>query len=297
MYIIHNMTLRLFTFSLIMLLGAVALNAQFRGGVKIGINVSSLKGESETDAAGTALETTDNFTGFHIGPSFSYAITDRFGLRGELLYSKKGVKTIYDGPGFRTFIRDNNVGPISTTGHTRLALSVNHVNLDIPVSAYVRLGKVEFAGGVYASLLVQKVAEGALQYTWKNPNADERTIELLQNHNYSRDDVGEGDNTNTVIADLNGGPATLPQTVGAYYDYPDDRGNLYKTLDYGLIGGASYYFTSSLFIGARLQYGLADLTRNEADLSKQSRNTDGTPITRADNDRNFTIQASVGFSF
>lgn len=291
------MTLRLFTFSLIMLLGAVALNAQFRGGVKIGINVSSLKGESETDAAGTALETTDNFTGFHIGPTFSYAVNDRFGLRGELLYSKKGVKTIYDGPGFRTFTLDNNQGSISNTGHTRLALSVNHVNLDIPVSAYVRLGKVEFAGGVYASLLVQKVADGALQYTWKNLDGSEGSLELLQTHNYNRDAIGEGDNTNTVVATVNAKKATLPQTVGAYYDYPDDRGNLYKTLDYGLIGGASYYFTSSLFIGARLQYGLADLTRNEADLSKQSRNTDGTPITRADNDRNFTIQASVGFSF
>jgi len=47
----------------------------------------------------------------------------------------------------------------------------------------------------------------------------------------------------------------------------------------------------------RLQYGLADLTRNEADLSKGAVGDNLSLQYRNDNDRNFTVQASVGFSF
>jgi hypothetical protein len=52
----------------------------------------------------------------------------------------------------------------------------------------------------------------------------------------------------------------------------------------------------SLFIGGRLQYGLADLTRTNADVSISQKNTDGTAVLRADKDHNYTFQVYVGFS-
>ena len=75
-------------------------------------------------------------------------------------------------------------------------------------------------------------------------------------------------------------------------------------MDYGLIGGLAYYLSNSLYIGARLQFGLSDVTNNEADLSKVEFDafTPNLELSqrykyRDDKDKNFIIQASVGFSF
>jgi hypothetical protein len=72
---------------------------------------------------------------------------------------------------------------------------------------------------------------------------------------------------------------------------------LYNSVDYGLVGGISYYISSGLYLTARVQYGLADITNNDADLSKAHVGTNGELIYRADKHQNFMIQASVGFSF
>jgi|1048.fasta_scaffold23790_2 hypothetical protein len=267
--------------------------AQVKGGVKIGLNISSLKGPAEVDPdKGTVLETTESYTGFHMGPSFSVPFSDRFGLRGELLYSKKGFQYQYEGLSPRRFTYDNNQGLGATIGQTNLGLSVNFVNLDVPLMAYARLGKVELSGGAYLSLLFQKVAEGIMQYSWKNLDGTEGQIEQIQVHNYNKDAIGGADGGETIVTRVNGRNVTLPRTVGAYYDFIEDKGNLYRTLDYGLLGGASFYISSTLYIGARLQYGLVDLTNNNADMSRYL----GFPFNREDKDYNYNIQVSVGFN-
>lgn len=298
------MMIRFLTFSCC-LLGAVALSAQFHGGVKTGLNFSTLKGSPEADASGAVLESVDNLIGFHIGPSFSYNFTDRFGVRGELLYSKKGAKYTYTGPGSRTFILENNLGTVRTNGSIIRKLETTHVNMDIPVSAFVRLGDFEFSAGVYASLIFQKTGTGALKYTWEaQPGTIGGEFESFLDYNYNRDDPGQSKGTENIAVTVQQDPdgtnqkiASLPKTLGAYYDNTEDHGNLYKNLDYGVSAGLSYYFSRSLFFGGRLQYGLADLTKSEADFSLQSLNQTTPPVTRNDKDYNFTIQVSVGFSF
>ena len=52
-----------------------------------------------------------------------------------------------------------------------------------------------------------------------------------------------------------------------------------------------------MYAGVRLQYGLADVTNNQADLQKNSTGNNKALIFRDDKDKNFSIQASVGFSF
>jgi prolipoprotein diacylglyceryltransferase len=66
---------------------------------------------------------------------------------------------------------------------------------------------------------------------------------------------------------------------------------------YGLIGGVSFYMSSALYLGARIQYGLADITNNNADIAKARTGDAKSLILQNDSDQNFVIQASVGFSF
>ena len=272
--------------------------AQLKGGFKTGLNFSTFDGESEMDASGNSLESWNNVTGFHIGATFSYFINDNFGLRGELLYSKKGSGYTYEGPGYRLFTYEN--GSTFTTGNSTYKLNINNSYIDVPIMAYYRLGNFELAGGAYASFLVSSIGEGSLRYTngktSQNPNFEVNDLSFVLDHNYLRDQAGKGDSRETIIANLPTRNVELPKFLGAYYDNPTDTGNLYNSVDYGLIGGVSYYLSRALYANVRVQYGLADLTNNDADFSKQESN-EGVPILRSDNDRNFVIQASVGFNF
>jgi Outer membrane protein beta-barrel domain len=287
---------------LLLLFCIAALSAhaqQFRYGFKTGLNFARFKGDVETDAAGKGLETWENVTGFHIGAAFSYEFVDAFALRGELLYSKRGARYTFDGPSYRSF--ESPKGVIRSTGNSKYQILVNNSYVDIPVMAVVRVKDFEFSGGVYAGLLIQSIGEGGLVYS------DGRTAAPLNNpiaklsfnldHNYRKDGPKEGGEGETLAVAADGQNLTLPKTLGAYYDYPESKGDLYKTLDYGLTGGISYYISSSLYFGLRVQYGLADITNNDADLAKGQTGPNNALIFREDNDRNFAIQASVGFKF
>jgi hypothetical protein len=288
-----------------------SLDAQIRYGFKTGLNFAKFSGPSETDSEGKALETWDNVTGFHIGATFGYNFTDNYGLNAELLFSRRGVKYIFDGDSYRVFRYPN--GETLSTGSSRYLINVNNSYIDIPLTFVARWGDFEVSAGGYAGFMVGSVGDGSLRYAGKTvplgntvTNVETGASELVWNlsHNYRKDNPGEGEGEEKVIAKVDARNVEMPATLGAYYDYPEDRGSLYNGLDYGLIGGVAYYLSSSLYIGARVQYGLADVTNNNADLSKTEIDalTPSIPyeerlIYRDDKDKNFMIQASVGFSF
>ncbi|MEZ4920481.1 MAG: outer membrane beta-barrel protein [Saprospiraceae bacterium] len=277
---------------------AFMAHAQLKGGFKTGLNFASFSGESEMDAAGNSLEKWENVTGFHIGATFSYHFSDNLGLRGELLYSKKGARYTYEGQGFRLF--NYSGGSTYTTGNSIYRINVTNSYLDIPIMGFARVGDFEFAAGGYASLLLSSIGEGSLTYsngmTEQNPGFVVNELKFILDHNYGKDSPGTGDSRETIVANLPTQNLELPRFLGAYYDLPEDRGNLYNSVDFGLIGGVSYYLSRALYANVRVQYGLADLTNNDADASKANSNN-GAPIYRNDKDVNFTIQASVGFNF
>jgi hypothetical protein len=278
---------------------AHVLTAQLRPGVRIGLNISQIKGPSEKGPNGTNLEKVSNLTGFLIGPSFAYPFTDNFGLRGEVLYSRKGGKYEYKGPVTRSFIQDGSSVIVNTSGEKSANLIITHNTLDLPIMAYARLGRVEISGGFYASLLFGKVADGEETYEWTNQDNSPGKIVNTLSYNYNRDKFGEGDDSKSEIAYFNSAQtrkSTIPKTLGAYYNYSEDRGNLFRTLDYGAAVGASVFLSSSLFVGGRLQYGLADLTRNDADQSRYERDDNNFLLFRNDKDINYNIQVYVGFS-
>ena len=282
-----------------------SLNAQIRYGFKTGLNFSSIKGPSDLDADGIELESYGNVTGFHIGASFAYNLTDNYSIQAELLYSKRGAKYTFDGDSYRVFRYTN--GQTLSTGTSRYLININNSYIDVPLTFVARWGDFEVSGGGYAGILVSSVGDGSLRYSGKTiplgntvTNAETAATELVFNlsHNYRKDDIGAGEGAEKVVAKVDARNVEMPNTLGAYFDYTEDKGKLYNSFDYGLIGGLAYYLSNSLYISARLQYGLADITNNTADLSKTEINvTDGTLIYRDDKDKNFVIQASVGFSF
>lgn len=294
-----------YAFSLLLLTITFSLNAQIRYGFKTGLNFAHFNGPSETNADGASLETFDNVTGFHIGATFAYNFTDNFSLRGELMYSKRGTKYTFDGASYRVFRYSG--GSTLTTGDSRYLVNINNSYIDIPVLGVARWGSFELSGGGYVGFLIGSVGDGSLRYSGRSEppllypveNAETGSTELVYNlnYNYRKDDPGEGDDVQKLLVEI--GPRTIemPKTLGAYFDYPEDKGSLYNSLDFGLVGGFSYYLSNSLYAGVRLQYGLADITNNDADLSKGRTAADGSLIFRDDKDKNFAIQASVGFSF
>ena len=293
---------------LLLILGTFTAEAQMKYGFKTGLNFAHIDGESETGTDGANLESWKNTTGFHIGMTLSYKFTDHFGLRGELLYSKRGGKYTFDGPSYRIFRHTS--GSILTTGTSKYLINVNNSYIDLPVMAYGRFGDFEISGGGYVGFLVQSAGEGSLQYSGKtalgnavyaNPDKTATLLDFNLNHNYRRDDPGAGssesDSEVPINVKVDGFIAETPKTMGAYYDQPQGKDQLYTNLDFGLVGGVSYYISSALYLGVRLQYGLADITNKGADLSKASVDSNGGLIFRDDKDKNFMIQASVGFSF
>lgn len=271
--------------------------AQIRYGFKTGLNFAKVTGPSEEDAAGAQLESWKNVIGFHIGVSFSNKFTDNFGVRGELLYSKRGGEYKFEGPGYRFFNYDG--GSSFATGRTTYQVNINNSYIDLPVMAFYKAGDFEFSGGLYAGLMVQSAGEGSILFadglTEASNSVDD--TEFFLTYNYRKDKPGESVGDEKLLLRVDGRNLELPKTLGAYYDYPEDKGNLFNNVDFGVVGGISYFLTSALYVGARLQYGLSDVTNNEADLQKSAVGDNKTLIFRDDKDKNFAIQASVGFSF
>lgn len=287
------------------------VQAQVKYGFKTGLNFAKMNGTAETNAAGESLETWNNSTGFHIGMTFGYAFTDNFGLRGEFLYSKRGAKYTFDGPSYRVF--KHSSGSVLTLGNSQYLISINNSYMDLPLMVYGRYGRFELSGGGYVGVLVQSGGEGTLRYSGKtllgndifvNPNTSETELNFNLNHNYRKDDPGEGSSGSNdevpVTVKVDAFISETPKTLGAYYDHPAGKGRLYNSLDYGLVGGLSIFISNALYFHVRAQYGLADITNNNNDLSKGSAPASIKPEDlkyRDDKDRNFVIQASVGFSF
>ena len=77
-------------------------------------------------------------------------------------------------------------------------------------------------------------------------------------HNYNKDEAG-GIATNSAGPSVyvDGKVVTLAKDAGAYYNYlgTEKDGNLYKTYDFGLTGGVSYFINKGFYIGLKYDYG------------------------------------------
>ncbi len=267
-------------------------------GFKAGLNFNTFKGDAEADDAGNSLEEFSTNTGFHVGATFTFAATELMGLRGEFMLSQKGGRRAYNGPSYY-FLYDLDGNRSQVSGNRKIDINVNQSYLEIPVMGYFKPVKfLEIYAGGSIGFLVGSSGFGELTFNGVGPTGaalKEFSHELDVNYfgdNPRGFSVGNPPQTITY----KGQTIPVPQTAGAYFEFTEDRGNLYKVIDAGLVGGLSIFFNKGLYVSGRVNYGLTDVTKSNADVSLRQLDN-GEFITRDDDDRNFSIQASIGFSF
>ncbi len=264
-------------------------------GFRAGLNFSKIDGPSETGPNGESLETFSMTNGFHIGAAVNFKFTDLMGMRTEFVFSQRGTEYLYDGPSYLMLGR-NTVQTTTLGGTRRQSLKVSNAYIDIPVTAYYKIGSFEILGGINSGLLIGSSGGGTIDYngiSGLGTVVDPFRINL--NHSYKSDEAGTGSNITRIIT-VDGRNYDVPTAIGAYYDFPVKDKNLYKTLDFGLLAGACYFINDGLFISARYIHGLGDVDRNEYDISLQSL-SNGMTIPRADENKSKSWQFSIGFSF
>lgn len=287
---------RLFTLLFLFAFISAASAQEFSFGFKTGLSFNNIKGDLEKTADGK--EAMDQNIGFHFGATFTWEITDIMGLRGELMYSQKGTKRSYAGASYYNFMTPNNE-IIRTTGIRTEDLNVSNSYIELPITGYFKPhSRFEIYGGMSFGVLVSSTAFGNLKYSnisSANPTA---TIDHELDFNYISDKPGEQTYANpSETIKLGGNDVPYPQTAGAYFEFVEDRGKLYKSIDLGVVGGLSVYLSKSLYVSGRINYGLLDITKTKADVSLSSLDENNGFISRNDDDRNVSIQASIGFSF
>ncbi len=284
---------------LLLLFPLLSLSAQeFSGGFRAGLNFTTFDGDQERSADGMTLERFNRTTGFHVGATFAYEITDLFGFKADLMYSQKGGEVLYEGPSYYYIYGDGTDERL--TGNLQSERDVLNSYIDVPIVAYYRIGPLEVEGGFTAGLLVNSRASGSAEYT-NTLSADQLAVRPLSfnyDYNYYGDPIGRAAVVETSSELLVPGGSTFPPSViDAYYN-ASSNDPLYRRLDFGLVGGVAYFLNNGLYLGARYQFGLTDTTRGENDqrltitdgVEQREYNTD-------DKDYNRTIQASIGFRF
>lgn len=279
--------------AILLVTGATFAQGEFSGGFKAGLNFNNIDGPTETED-----EVFGSNTGFHIGASFVYSITDLFGVKAELMYSQKGTQYTYDGPSYFTFYTTNTGTPIFATGNRRSDISVSNSYIDIPVLLYYKVGRLEFEAGVNAGLLIGSSGSGGITFSGMT-QAGSPVAEFTTGVDFGYINGERGVNAiqgSTPIT-LNTLQAFLPGSIDAYYEAADNDEKKFKTLDFGLNAGVAFFLNDGLYVGVRANYGLSDITNEGQDISPVSLAVGNRYQTRNDEDRNVSIQASVGFRF
>ncbi|TXF90463.1 PorT family protein [Neolewinella aurantiaca] len=273
---------------------------EFSGGFRAGLNFISFDGDQEMSADGTmTFEDFARTTGFHVGATFALGFTDLFGVKANLMYSQKGGQQDYtDVPSF-FYLYSDETDTQGTVSFGVLNGEIDVVNsyIDIPVTAYYRIGAIEIEGGASMGFLVSSRASGGLSYSETVIGRGEDIVFNVDG-SYFSDEAGFGGIEARSTTPLPGTTNVFPPSViSTYYNSNSDE-TLYRRLDFALVGGASFFLNSGLFVGVRYQHGLTDLTKGENDLrlTNEAR-VEGREFNTDDKDYSRSIQASVGFRF
>ncbi len=291
----------LFAPAIFLFLAVVTLPAQntVYGGFKAGINFATMDGPSLMGANGMELESFNYSTGFHVGVNVNLELTDYFGLRGEIIYGQKGTEYNFSGESFMPFYRADGNGLIMASGNRNSIISITNTYIDLPLSAFVRFGRLELSGGLSVGVLVSSTGVGEITFNGISPQGENlnNIVFIVDGSYFDADAFDPANATNPTDRRIDGQRMTLPEVVGTYYDNPDPEKPLFNRLDAAVQGGASFYLNQGLFISFKGYYGIADITRNEYDYSVVELDNNQNLIFREDDDRNITLQASVGFHF
>ena len=265
---------------------------EYNIGVRAGQNFSTIRGEAEPG------EDLGFSRGFHFGINFSYNFTDYFSLKTELLYIQHGYSQDYIGPSYY-MIRKANGGIVFENGNSERIMEISNAYLMIPVTGNLTLTrKWEVFGGVYLGMLIGPTGRGRLAFE-SSENPDDIFFNQSLDFKYYGDEAGEivtfGNRPAIILVEDE--DVVMPKVVGAYYQYLEKDGNLFKFLDAGISAGVAYYFNRGFYLSVKGDFGLLDITNNKMDRSLISLNPDNTLNLRKDRDTHIGIQASFGFKF
>ncbi len=288
-------------FLALVLITTTAMYAQGIGSIfRAGINISSFRGPLQQDANGQAVESLGTASGFHIGAGLRYKIDyeEKLGVSLELIYSQKGGEVNYDGASYFVF-RDINNNRLVSRGARQQTLNVTNSYIDIPLTVYYKVTKgIELHAGGYIGFLTRSRGTGDYTFTAQTPTPATFGAELQ--HNYRGDELTDfsqalqGTLTNVQIG---GQTFQVPVQQNAYFEYDRRTGNLYRTIDYGLTGGISLYLSQGLYLGGRIQYGMANVVRNDMFLSLYDVGPGNQLVYREDKRTVLNYQISIGFAF
>jgi len=277
---------------LLVLLSTIGLSAQSQKiGVRAGLNRSWFSGPLETN------ESMTRNGGFHFGINYSYYFNDYVGLRFELLYNQRGTSQDYLGETY--YILKRGSERLLDYGQTDYSLAISNGYLSLPISAsfYVR-PKIEIFGGASVDFLISPTGRGKIEYT-STEFPDGIFFTQSMDFDYYNDEAGGIPlfSRQTIALIVEGEPFPIPRLIGGYYFFSDKDGNRFRPIDLSLHAGLNYFLNTGFFIGATINYGLSDVTRNQMDVALGELNPDGSFILRDDNDHQLSLQFSIGFRF
>lgn len=281
-------------------------------GIRAGLNFSQFMGPSETGV-------NENYTvssGFHFGVNFQWNFNSVFGVKSEVLYSQIGTGYQYNDQGFYIFDFANTTTfeRFVVRDQSNLDLEISNAHISFPITGHIKISeKLEVFGGGYFSVLVSPVGIGEWTFGVPGENAEDYTFRQTLDYQYGSDwagPLGINQRGGVILLTANDQDVNLARSPGAYFLLPanlagtsTDSNSLepaikkFKGIDYGVIGGISYYINRGLYLSARLEYGLSDITNTEADFSLKNVSDDGTLIFNDDFDRNINLGISLGFRF
>ncbi|MEZ4948643.1 MAG: hypothetical protein R2784_04540 [Saprospiraceae bacterium] len=181
------------------------------------------------------------------------------------------------------------------TGNRDMSVNISSSYIDVPIMVFARATSwLELSVGVVPGFLVYSSGTGELTFT--SDRLATYTQEL--DYNYYGDEVGEADFSNPIrVENKNtGNLVDVPSSAGAYYYQKEKDGSYFNFFDLGAMAGISFYLNKGLYLGARYNYGLIDVTNNKNDYSVITLEN-GEQVLRKDKDTNNGWQFSVGFNF
>lgn len=287
---------------LVMLLCVCELMAQHKIGIRAGLN-SSTFAASELEAG----ETYSLNGGFHFGVNYTYQLTPKLGIRGELLFTQRGTAFNYEDDD--TYVQitpfNNAIAPFFEFG--RVDTEIEHSNgyLSFPITLQLDLtDKIELFGGISLDLLIIPTGRGTQEFS-----SATRTLFFRRSleHNYRNDEIGDlpqffnpfNPQLSFLQIDINDERVDVLRSETAYYNLRqgDLDGTKFNLFDAHVILGFNYFINNGFYVGIRGELGLFDITNEGADFSLKSLGENETFITRDDRDLSRSISLSVGFRF
>lgn len=259
-------------------------------GVRAGLNYSTFSGP---------LETNEKFgvaNGIHFGISYGYKFTNTFMLRTELLYNQMGSKQKFEGENSYYLIYTPKK-TVYEKGRRILDLEISNSYISLPFTAVYQLSrKFEIYGGLSPSFLINPTARGLVRFTSKDHPSEIVFKQALDYRYYSDQPKGVSSSSSLRII-VDGAIVELPKSVKAYYQTDALFGSSFNWFNLSAVGGVNFFINKGFYVGARYEYGLLDVTNNKMDHSITELNDDLTFKKRNDNDRQLSLQFSLGFKF